>query len=128
MDGPGHHRPRASGRDGWSHEGGAVGQHVESAVLLASYLVVPRTAYWPVKVAEFLRVSTTPRSDASVIVATEPLWASLFGLLLLGESLDQRSFVGGALVVAACVVSSLEPSAVRAVLPFLPVAGSAEDK
>ena len=63
-----------------------------------------------------------------MIVATEPLWASLFGLLLLGESLDQRSFVGGALVVAACVVSSLQPSAVRAVLPFLPVAGSAEDK
>ena len=63
-----------------------------------------------------------------MIVATEPLWASLFGLLLLGENLDQRSFVGGALVVAACVVSSLDPSAVRAVLPFLPVAGSAEDK
>ena len=53
-----------------------------------------------------------------MIVATEPLWASLFGLLLLGESLDQRSVVGGALVVAACVVSSLEPSTVRAVLPF----------
>ena len=70
----------------------------------------------------------TLRSDASVIVATEPLWASLFGLLLLGESLDQRGLVGGALVVAACVVSSLEPSTVRSVLPFLPVARSAEDE
>ena len=44
VDRPGHHRPRASGRDSWSYEGAAVGQHVESAVLLS---IVPRTPYCP---------------------------------------------------------------------------------
>ena len=65
-------------------------------------------------------LAQVPQSAASVIVATEPLWASAFGLLLLGEGLDPQCVVGGALVVAACVVSGLEPAAVRAALPFLP--------
>lgn len=73
-----------------------------------------------VRVGETKGLTRVPQSAASVIVATEPLWASAFGLLLLGEGLDPQCVVGGALVVAACVVSGLEPAAVRAALPFLP--------
>lgn len=79
------------------------------------------------RVGETAGLTKVSQSDASVLVATEPLWASLFGLLLLGESLDPQGVFGGGLVVAACVVSSLEPATVRGVLPFLPQARPAED-
>ena len=61
-----------------------------------------------------------PERIAAVIVATEPLWASVFGLVLLREGLGTTDTIGGALVIAACIVSSAEPSAVRGVLPVLP--------
>jgi len=56
-------------------------------------------------------------NEASVIVATEPLWAAAFGSLLLGEVMGANEYVGGALVVAACLVSTCTPEQVRAWLP-----------
>ena len=75
-----------------------------------------------VRVAETAGLARVNQADAAVIVATEPLWASVFGLVLLREGLGTTDTIGGALVIAACIVSSAEPSAVRGVLPMLPQA------
>ena len=42
-----------------------------------------------------------PATDASLILASEPLWATLFASLLLHEPLAASSAVGGALILAA---------------------------
>lgn len=73
-----------------------------------------------VRVAETYGLSRVAQADAAVIIATEPLWASVFGLLLLNEGLGLTDAIGGALVICACLVSSTDPEAVRTVLPMLP--------
>jgi drug/metabolite transporter (DMT)-like permease len=45
--------------------------------------------------------------EAAVIYALEPVTASVFSFLLLGETVGARGVVGGALVVAAMVLSQL---------------------
>ena len=47
-------------------------------------------------------------SQASVLLATEPLWAALFAALLLGEGLGLNGAAGGALIVGACVVNAAD--------------------
>mmetsp|Transcript_26421 Transcript_26421/g.59583 ORF Transcript_26421/g.59583 Transcript_26421/m.59583 type:complete len:465 (-) Transcript_26421:58-1452(-) len=46
-------------------------------------------------------------AEASVILATEPLWASLFAALWLGEDFGANDYVGGALIVLACLATAL---------------------
>ena len=66
-----------------------------------------------VRIGETTGLGRVAASDAALIVATEPLWASVFGVLLLREGLGANDLVGGALVVAAPLVSTAEPAAVR---------------
>jgi drug/metabolite transporter (DMT)-like permease len=49
-------------------------------------------------------------AEASVILATEPLWAALFAALWLSESFGLNDYVGGALIVMACLANSLKPA------------------
>jgi drug/metabolite transporter (DMT)-like permease len=49
-------------------------------------------------------------AEASVILATEPLWAALFAALWLNESFGANDYVGGALIVAACLANTLKPA------------------
>eukprot|EP00929_Paragymnodinium_shiwhaense_P029889 TRINITY_DN17042_c0_g1_i1.p1 TRINITY_DN17042_c0_g1~~TRINITY_DN17042_c0_g1_i1.p1 ORF type:complete len:429 (+),score=90.50 TRINITY_DN17042_c0_g1_i1:73-1359(+) len=46
---------------------------------------------------------------ASVIFTTEPLWATLFAWYLIGEKFSRIDAIGGALVVAACLLKELPP-------------------
>jgi drug/metabolite transporter (DMT)-like permease len=69
-----------------------------------------------VRVGETSSLDRLPASDASVIIASEPLWAAVFGALLLGESLATLDLLGGALVCSACLVSAADPAVVRRVL------------
>jgi drug/metabolite transporter (DMT)-like permease len=48
-----------------------------------------------------------PASKAAIIYAMEPVFAALFGWLWLGELLGWRGLAGGALVLAALIVSEL---------------------
>ncbi len=57
--------------------------------------------------------------DASVIVATEPLWAAGFAALLLGEALERAELVGGSLIVLGCLANAVLPPSV------LPLGGGA---
>jgi hypothetical protein len=53
--------------------------------------------------AALKRLSST---EASLLYSTEPVWACLFGFLVLGERITAATAVGGALIVAACVARS----------------------
>ena len=48
-------------------------------------------------------------AEASVILATEPLWAALFAALWLAENFGVNDYVGGALIVGACLANALKP-------------------
>ena len=45
-------------------------------------------------------------TDASLIFSTEPVWGSLFAGWLLNESLSRTTYIGGSLILAACVLGS----------------------
>ena len=47
-------------------------------------------------------------AEASVILATEPLWAALFAALWLSEDFGADDYIGGALIVAACMATALK--------------------
>lgn len=47
-------------------------------------------------------------AEASVILATEPLWASLFAALWLQEDFGANDYIGGALIVGACLATALK--------------------
>jgi len=60
---------------------------------------------------ELTALGRVPPSEASVILASEPLWAALFAAALYGTGLSIADSVGGALIVSACLVNAvLEPS------------------
>lgn len=47
-----------------------------------------------------------PASEAVVIYASQPLWASGLAALVLGESFGPRGLAGGALIIAATLLAS----------------------
>jgi drug/metabolite transporter (DMT)-like permease len=59
---------------------------------------------------EITALGRVPSSEASVILATEPLWASLFAALLFHEQFGTSDYVGGLLMISACLVNTLRPS------------------
>lgn len=62
---------------------------------------------------EGLALQTASATDASIAFASEPVWASLFGFWLLHEQLGLNSYVGGAIILSACLLgalSDLKPS------------------
>jgi len=59
---------------------------------------------------ENVALGKVPSSEASVLLATEPLWAAAFGGVMLGEKFGLNDIYGGFLIIAACLVSALNPS------------------
>jgi drug/metabolite transporter (DMT)-like permease len=49
-----------------------------------------------------------PAGEASVVLATEPLWAAAFAAVILGESFGWNEYAGGFLIVSACLVNSIQ--------------------
>lgn len=58
-------------------------------------------------VAENIALVRVSAAEMAVLLATEPLWAALFSAALLGESMGPTAAGGGALILAACLVSTL---------------------
>jgi len=56
---------------------------------------------------EGIALQTASATDAAITFATEPVWASLFGFLLLKEKLGMNSYVGGSIILGACLVGAL---------------------
>jgi drug/metabolite transporter (DMT)-like permease len=71
--------------------------------------------------------SRLPAMEASIILTSEPLWATLFAVLLVGERVGMLEGAGGALIIAACVVNVLPERAnpTRATRDAVGIASSA---
>ena len=60
------------------------------------------------RVIETSALGKMKSAEASVILATEPLWAALFAALWLSEDFGTNDYVGGALIVLACLATALQ--------------------
>jgi len=61
------------------------------------------------RVGETIALGKLSSSEASVLLATEPLWAAVFASFLIDEQLSLWDGVGGALIIAACVATAIDP-------------------
>ncbi|KAL3935335.1 MAG: hypothetical protein SGARI_003019 [Bacillariaceae sp.] len=62
---------------------------------------------------EIFALGQVPPGEASVILATEPLWAAAFASIILGESMGWNDYAGGFLIVAACLVSGAQSETIH---------------
>lgn len=58
-------------------------------------------------VVEIAALGRVPPAEASVLLASEPVWAAIFAAVLIGETLGLNDYVGGGFIVAACLVNAL---------------------
>ena len=65
------------------------------------------------RVGETVALGKLSSSEASVLLATEPLWAAVFASFLINEQLSLWDGAGGALIVLACVATAIEPAWLR---------------
>ena len=82
------------------------GEHVGVGLALV-WMALICTVGASVVEANALAVLTS--TDATVVFATEPLWASAFAAVTLGETMGSSGYAGGALIVGACLLSSYGP-------------------
>lgn len=68
---------------------------------------------------EITALGRVPSAEASVILATEPLWASLFAAVLFNEHFGTSDYVGGVLMISACLVNTLKPAAFKDIFASL---------
>lgn len=73
---------------------------------------------------EVYSLQKVPSGEASVILASEPLWAAAFASVILGERLGWNDYVGGIFIVSACLVNCLTASDFHGVLPGVDASAS----
>ena len=56
---------------------------------------------------EGVALETCSASEAALTFSSEPVWASMFGAWLLRERLNARSYVGGSVILIACILGAL---------------------
>jgi len=56
---------------------------------------------------EGIALQTATATDAALIFSTEPLWAGLFGFILLNETLGRNDYIGGVIILVACLIGSV---------------------
>ena len=100
----------------------------DGVVLPASSADWASVVYMAVFAAAFALAGQTwaqahlPPTRSAIIMSMEPVFAAFFAVLLGGESLTQRMFVGGAMVLAAMLIVELSPRRkVEAEVTHLPV-------
>jgi drug/metabolite transporter (DMT)-like permease len=79
--------------------------HVAAAILWTGVVTTALTSY-----GENIAMKKLSAAESTVIYSTEPLWGALFATYALGESLGWNTFLGAALILTACVWSSVGPS------------------
>lgn len=65
------------------------------------------------RVAETTGLGKMSSSEAAVLLATEPLWAAVFASFFVGEVLGPEDIIGGALIVAACLATTVKPKVLQ---------------
>jgi drug/metabolite transporter (DMT)-like permease len=58
-------------------------------------------------VIEIAALGRVPPAEASVLLASEPIWAAIFAAFLIGETLGTNDYIGGSCIVAACCANAL---------------------
>jgi drug/metabolite transporter (DMT)-like permease len=59
-------------------------------------------------VVEIAALGRVPPAEASVLLASEPIWAAIFAAVMIGNtSLEINDYIGGSCIVAACLVNAL---------------------
>jgi len=103
--------------DGWIGQPGTGSFGLPGLFLDPSMSITAAAVAWTGVITTAMNrfVETTALSrmssvEASVILATEPLWAAFFAALLLHENFGVNDYVGGALIVLACLANTLKPS------------------
>ena len=61
---------------------------------------------------EGIALQKATATDASIAFSSEPVWASLFGYLLLSENLGLNAYVGGTVIMTACLIGALSEGSV----------------
>ena len=85
-----------------------------SKVLALAWLGILSSAV--VLAVETVAVGKLSSSETAVVFSTEPLWAAAMGSLLLGEQVGANTFVGGALVLSACISRVFSPEELKNLL------------
>jgi drug/metabolite transporter (DMT)-like permease len=75
---------------------------------------------------EGIALQTASATDASIAFSSEPVWASIFGRLLLNERLSSRSYTGGGIIMLACLIGAL--SDLQAAEKESPAEGDSEEQ
>ncbi len=83
-----------------------------SAYAAIAYLAIVCTAL--IAVAQVYAQRVVPAHLAALIFVLEPVFASMFAFVLLGERLGALGWVGGAMVVLAMAIAELRPKRRRA--------------
>lgn len=103
--------------DGWIGTAGSEGFGLPALFLEPNLRVAAGAVAWTGLVTtalnRFVETSALGKvssAEASVILATEPLWAALFAALWLSEDFGANDYIGGALIVLACLANTLKPS------------------
>ena len=76
---------------------------------------------------EVKALGSIPSAEALVILAAEPLAAATLGSIMLHEELATYDYIGGALIITACLVNTLKPEDIIARTNTLFASSSAPD-
>ena len=79
--------------------------HVALAIIWTGVVTTALTSF-----GENMAMKSLSSAETTVIFSTEPLWGTAFAAVALGEAVGSEVFVGAALILSACVWSSLGPS------------------
>jgi len=52
-------------------------------------------------------------TETTVLYSTEPIWGAAFAHAVLGESIGMNTWVGGSLIISACLCSSVDTSSLK---------------
>jgi drug/metabolite transporter (DMT)-like permease len=107
----------------WCFADGWMGSDGSSAYTLPNMFFEPTltNAAWAVawtglittamnRVIETTALGKVTSAEASVILATEPLFAAAFSAWLLHEQFGLNDYIGGVLIVGACFATALKPA------------------
>lgn len=65
------------------------------------------------RLGETKALSGISSSEASVLMTTEPIWAAVWGSVLMGEVVGPSAYTGGGLIMAACAANIIDPVKAR---------------
>jgi drug/metabolite transporter (DMT)-like permease len=106
--------------DGWIGQPGSESFALPAMFMDSKLQIVAASVAWTGlattalnRFAETSGLGKVTSAEASVILATEPLWAALFAALWLSEDFGADDYIGGTLIVMACLSTSLPRSAFK---------------